>query len=138
ALLVRAGSGITSLADLKGKKVGVQSGTTGKDYVDSKKPQGVTVIEFEDLATEQQALATKQIAGAVNDLPVWAYYIKNNTGKYEVGAEFNTGEQYGFGIKKGGNAKLLETVNSVLDTAKSDGTYDALYEKWFGRKPTSK
>jgi ABC-type amino acid transport substrate-binding protein len=25
----------------------------------------------------------------------------------------------------------------VLDKAKSDGTYDSLYEKWFGQKPSS-
>jgi len=136
ALLVKTGAGFDSLADLKGKKVGVQSGTTGKEYVDAQKPQGVKVIEFEDLATEQQSLATGQIAAAVNDLPVWLDYIKKDPGKFEVATEFDTGERYGFGIKKGGNPKLLETVNKVLDRAKSDGTYDKLYEKWFGQKPS--
>ena len=136
ALLVPKGSGIKSLDDIKGKSLGVQSGTTGKDYIDAQEPQGVKVIEFEDLATEQQALATGQIAAAVNDLPVWLFYIKNNPGKFEIGTQFDTGEQYGFGIKKGGNPELLKTVNSVLDKAKADGTYDKLYEKWFGQKPT--
>jgi polar amino acid transport system substrate-binding protein len=137
AMLVKTGAGYASLEDLAGKTVGVQSGTTGKDYVDAHKPDGVKVVEFEDLATEQQGLATGQIDAAVNDLPVWLDYIKNNPGKFEVGAEFDTGEQYGFGIKKGGNPKLLATVNQVLDKAKSDGTYDSLYEKWFGQKPSS-
>lgn len=137
ALLVKTGSGIKTLDDLKGKKLGVQSGTTGKDYIDAQKLQGVKVLEFEDLATEQQALSTGQINGAVNDLPVWLDYIKGNPGKFEVATQFDTGEQYGFGIKKGGNPKLLETVNKVLDKAKSDGTYIKLYEKWFGQKPTT-
>lgn len=137
AMLVKKGAGYASLADLAGKTVGVQSGTTGKDYVDANKPEGVKVVEFEDLATEQQGLATGQIDAAVNDLPVWLDYIKKNPGKFEVGAEFDTGEQYGFGIKKGGNPKLLATVNKVLDAAKADGTYDSVYEKWFGQKPSS-
>jgi polar amino acid transport system substrate-binding protein len=137
ALLVKTGAGYASLADLAGKTVGVQAGTTGKDYVDANKPAGLKVVEFEDLATEQQGLATGQIDAAVNDLPVWLDYIKKNPGKFEVGAEFDTGEQYGFGLKKGGDPKLLETVNQVLDKAKSDGTYDSLYEKWFGQKPSS-
>jgi polar amino acid transport system substrate-binding protein len=137
AMLVKKGAGYTSLADLAGKTVGVQSGTTGKDYVDANKPDGVKVVEFEDLATEQQGLATGQVDAAVNDLPVWLDYIKKNPGKFEVAAEFDTGEQYGFGIKKGGNPELLATVNQVLDKAKSDGTYDTLYQKWFGQKPSS-
>jgi polar amino acid transport system substrate-binding protein len=137
ALLIKKGAGYASLADLNGKTVGVQAGTTGKDYVDAQKAAGVNVIEFEDLATEQQALATGQVDAAVNDLPVWLQYIKENPGKYEIGTEFDTGEQYGFGVKKGGNPELLETANEVLAKAKSDGTYDTLYEKWFGTKPSS-
>ncbi|HEX7537645.1 MAG TPA: basic amino acid ABC transporter substrate-binding protein [Dermatophilaceae bacterium] len=137
ALLVRKGAPYTSLESFKGKKLGVQSGTTGKDYVASKNLSGVTVTEFEDLATLQQALATNQIEGAVDDLPVWTDYIKKNPGKFEIGAEFDTGEQYGFGIKKGGNPQLLKTVNDVIASSKSDGTYNTIYEKWFGTKPAA-
>jgi polar amino acid transport system substrate-binding protein len=137
ALLIKKGAGYTSLESLKGKKLGVQSGTTGKDYVASQKPAGVVVTEFEDLATLQQALATDQVQGAVDDLPVWTDYIKKNPGKFEIGAEFNTGEQYGFGIKKGGNPALLKTVNAVIAAAKADGTYNTIYQKWFGTKPSA-
>jgi len=137
ALLIRKGSGYSSLESFKGKKLGVQSGTTGKDYVASQKVPGLTPTEFEDLATLQQALATNQIDGAVDDLPVWTDYIKKNPGKFEIGAEFNTGEKYGFGIKKGGNPELLKTVNSVITGAKADGTYNTIYEKWFGTKPAA-
>jgi polar amino acid transport system substrate-binding protein len=137
ALLIRKGAGYTSLESLKGKKLGDQSGTTGKDYVTSKHPAGVKVTEFEDLATLQQALATNQIDGAVDDLPVWTDYIKKNPGKFEIGAEFNTGEKYGFGVKKGGNPQLLKTVNDVITAAKKDGTYNKIYEKWFGTKPAA-
>jgi polar amino acid transport system substrate-binding protein len=135
ALLIKKGAGYASLESLKGRKVGDQSGTTGKDFVTSKKPAGVTVTEFEDLATLQQALATDQVQGAVDDLPVWTDYIKKNPGKFEIGAEFNTGEQYGFGVKKGGNPALLKTVNDVITGAKADGTYSTIYQKWFGTKP---
>jgi len=137
ALLIKKGAGYASLEALKGKKLGVQSGTTGKDYVTSKNPAGVAVSEFEDLATLQQALATDQIDGAVDDLPVWTDYIKKNPGKFKIGAEFDTGEQYGFAVKKGGNPVLLKTVNDVITAAKADGTYDTIYEKWFGAKPAA-
>jgi polar amino acid transport system substrate-binding protein len=136
ALLAKTGATYKALTDLQGKKLGVQSGTTGKDYVEAHKPAGVKILEFEDLATEQQALATGQIDAAINDLPVWLEYIKENPGKFAVTTQFDTGEQYGFGLKKGGDAKLLQTADDVLAAAKADGTYDSLYEKWFGTKPT--
>jgi len=137
ALLVRKGAGISSLDAFKGKKLGVQSGTTGKDYVTSKKVAGLTPTEFEDLATLQQALATNQIDGAVDDLPVWTNFVKKNPGKFEISAEFDTGEEYGFAVKKGGNPELLKTVNEVITGAKADGRYDTIYKKWFGTKPTA-
>lgn len=137
ALLIRKGGGYTSLESFKGKNLGVQSGTTGKDFVISKKIADLTPKEYEDLATLQQALATNQIDGAVNDLPVWSDYIKKNPGKFEVAAQFNTADKFGFGIKKGGNPELLKAVDGVITAARSDGTYATIYEKWFGTKPAS-
>jgi len=139
AMLIKAGKPYKTLADLKGKKLGAQSGTTGLDYVNKNAAaNGYQVVDYRDLAAEQQALATGQIEAAVNDIPVWAEFIKQNTGKYAVAAEFDTGDQYGFGIKKDGNPELVKIVNEVLDKARQDGTYDKIYEKWIGRKPSTK
>jgi polar amino acid transport system substrate-binding protein len=139
AMLVKAGAPYKSLADLKGKKVGAQAATTGLDYVKKESAaNGYTVVDYKDLAAQQQALATGQIDAAVNDVPVWGDFIKKNTGKFVIAAEFDTGDQYGFGMKKDGNPELVKTVNSVLEKARNDGTYDKIYEKWIGTKPPSK
>ena len=138
ALAVPAGKSITSLADLKGRRLGVQGSTTGEDYVKQKvKADGldITVVSYKDLGSEQQALATGQIAAAVGDLPVWNQYVKENPGKVVVATGFNTGEQYGFALKKGGNPKLLQAVNEAITAAKGDGTYDKIYQNWIGAKP---
>jgi polar amino acid transport system substrate-binding protein len=138
-MLVKAGAPYKSLADLKGKKVGAQAATTGLDYVKKESAaNGYTVVDYKDLAAQQQALATGQIDAAVNDVPVWGDFIKKNTGKFVIAAEFDTGDQYGFGMKKDGNPELVKTVNSVLEKARNDGTYDKIYEKWIGTKPPSK
>lgn len=138
ALLVKTGKPYKSLDDLKGKKLGVQAATTGRDY--AKKfadEKGLQLVEFEDLAAEQQALANGQIEAAINDLPVWSEYIKEHQGGFEVAAEFDTGEQYGFSVKKDGNPELLKKINDALAKAKQDGTYDTIYAKWIGKKPTA-
>ncbi|MCW2569140.1 MAG: putative amino acid transporter [Mycobacterium sp.] len=137
ALLVKKGAPYTSLADLRGKRVGGQSATTGLDYLKANaKANGYEIVDFEDLAAEQQALATDQIAAAVNDLPVWSEYLKENQGKFEISTQFHTGEQYGFGLEKGANPELLKLVNDTIAQAKKDGTYAALYKKWIGAQPT--
>ncbi len=137
ALLVANGSSVKTLADLKGKKLGAQSSTTGLDYASKEKDaNGYEIVEFQDLASETQALLTGQVDGAINDLPVWSEAIKQNPGKGAIATQFDTGEQYGFGMKLG-NEALKKVVDEAITSAKSDGTYDALFKKWIGEVPAS-
>ena len=138
AMLVKAGKPYKSLDDLRGKKVGVQAATTGRDYARKyEKDKGLTLVEFEDLAAEQQAIANGQVEAGINDLPVWTEYMKEHPGGFVIAAEFDTGEQYGFAVKKGGNPELLKKINEALAKAKQDGTYNKIYEKWIGKQPTA-
>ena len=137
ALLVPNGSSTKALADLKGKKLGAQSSTTGLDYATKNKAaNGYEIVEFQDLASETQALLTGQVDGAINDLPVWSEALKQNPGKATIATQFNTGEQYGFGMKLGNDA-LKKVVDEVITSSKSDGTYDQLFKKWIGDVPAS-
>jgi polar amino acid transport system substrate-binding protein len=100
-------------------------------------PAGVELKDYEDLALELSAVKSGQIPAAINDIPVLLDYAKENP-DVEVTATFETGEQYGFGMKKGTSQELQRVVNEVIQQAKSDGTYDRLYEKWFGQKPDAR
>jgi polar amino acid transport system substrate-binding protein len=133
ALLVKKGSGIESFEDLQGQTLGVQSGTTGKDYAEEH-AQGVELKDYEDSALELTSVKSGQVPAAINDIPVLLDYVKQNP-DLEVAATFETGEQYGFATKKGTSQELQQVVNDVIAKARADGTYDRLYEKWFGTKP---
>ncbi|MFF4032561.1 transporter substrate-binding domain-containing protein [Streptomyces sviceus] len=132
ALLVAKGSGISSLADAKAKKVklGAQAQTTGEDYV---KGQGFDPVSFESSDAVLNGLRSGQVKAVVIDYPVVQGWLKSkaNADAFQVADNINTGEQYGFTVKKG-NTKLLAAVNKALSDAKADGTYKKLYEKWIG------
>jgi polar amino acid transport system substrate-binding protein len=135
-LMVKKDSGITSLADLKGKIVGAQSDTTGKKYADEQgKKYGFKVIPFNDLALQENNVKSGRVAAAINDNGVLYDFVKANPDMAVV-TEFNTGEQYGFGaLKDGSGPKLVEKFNTLLAAAKSDGKYNEIYKKWFGVEP---
>ncbi|MGC0332826.1 polar amino acid transport system substrate-binding protein [Streptomyces sp. SAI-170] len=130
AVLVDKKSGIKSFADLKGRKVGAQAQTTGEDYAKSK---GLDPVSFESSDAVINGLRTGQVEAVVIDYPVVQGWLKDkaNAAAFQVAEQINTGEQYGFTVKKG-NAKLLAAINKALAEAKSDGTYKKLYEQWIG------
>ncbi|HEY0167047.1 MAG TPA: basic amino acid ABC transporter substrate-binding protein [Jatrophihabitans sp.] len=135
ALLAKKGSGITSLDSAKGKKVGSQASTTGEDYV---KEHGADPVSFETSDAELNGLRSGQVDVIVQDLPVVNGWLKDPANAdFEIVANLDTGEQYGFAVKKDGNDELLAKINAALAKAKSDGTYDTLYTKWIGAKPAS-
>lgn len=135
-LMVKKDSGIKSLADLKGKKLGAQADTTGKKYADDNAAaNGYTVIPFNDLAIQTNNVKSGRVDAAINDNGVLYDFVKANS-DMEIVTEFNTGEQYGFGaLKDGSGPKLVEKFNELLAKAKSDGKYNEIYKKWFGVEP---
>lgn len=134
ALLTKKGAAYDSLASLKGKKLGVQQGTTGEEYAKKNGP-GVETVQFEDLALLLTAVKTGQVDAAVNDNGVLFEYVRKNPDT-EVKAEFKTGEQYGVGVRTGNDA-LRKEIDKVIKAARSDGRYDAIYKKWFPAAPKS-
>jgi polar amino acid transport system substrate-binding protein len=135
ALLAKKGSGITSLESAKGKKVGSQSATTGEDYV---KAHGADPVSFETSDAELNGLRSGQVDVIIQDLPVVNGWLKDpKNSDFEIVQNLDTGEQYGFAVKKDSNDELLAKIDAAIKKAKSDGTYDSLYTKWIGPKPAS-
>ncbi|HET6498486.1 MAG TPA: basic amino acid ABC transporter substrate-binding protein [Coriobacteriia bacterium] len=134
SLTVRLDSDVTSLAQLTGGKIGVQSGTTGEEFARNNLPEGATVVPFENILQAMQALQAGEVDGVVNDLPISADIVLDETRELKIVEELVTEEQYGFAFNKD-NPGLRDAVNEALATLKADGTYDDIYRKWFGETP---
>jgi polar amino acid transport system substrate-binding protein len=131
ALVVAKGSGIDSLDDLAGRRIGVQGGTTGELYVTDNAPSRAEVMPLEDAAAMEDALTARTVDAAVYDNTVVGDVVTNNP-DLVVAAEFDTGEQYGMAVKKNGNVDLLRSINKVLVDLEQNGGYDKIYAAWFG------
>lgn len=134
SLAVKKGSTIKSVEDLKGKVVGVQRGTTGElKAQELQEKYGIKEIKsYDDTLMAFEDLKAGRVDAVVNDYPVTAYLVKKDP-VFEIVAEIPTGEKYGIAVRKDSKA-LLEAINKALAEIKQDGTYDKIYEKWFGTK----
>ncbi|MBW6485593.1 MAG: basic amino acid ABC transporter substrate-binding protein [Syntrophobacterales bacterium] len=118
------------LADLKGKKVGAQIGTTGAMEV--KKNAGVELKTYDEIGLAFEDMAAGRIAAVVCDTPVAANYALQRE-EYKknfkiVGKPF-TEEFYGVVVKKG-NKELLEMINKGIEQVKAKGLNEAIEKKW--------
>ncbi|MBX6395054.1 MAG: basic amino acid ABC transporter substrate-binding protein [Alicyclobacillaceae bacterium] len=136
-IVVPKGSPIRTLQDLKGKKVGVQIGTTGDEIVTDFLGKGDPNIKrYDSTPLALEDLKNKGVDAVVADNGVVLDYVRQNSSQgfeYYVDPKFPK-EYYGIAVKKG-NTELLNKINQGLDKVKSDGTYDAIYKKYFGSAP---
>lgn len=113
--------------DLAGRKVGTTTGSTAAGYL---KTLDVTPTEFSKITEAFTALENKQLDAVVFDSPVLLYYAATQgRNKVQIVGPMLRKENYGILFPRGSN--LRKPVNEALLTLRENGTYDALYAKWF-------
>lgn len=136
-IVTLADSTINAKSDLKGKKVGAQTGSTAVDAVDKeadllKSFDGGKLVTFEDNNAALMDLEAKRLDAIVVDEILARYYIKaRGEQKYKILSEDFGSEQYGVGIKKG-DTQFVEAFDKAFDEIKADGTAAEISKKWFG------
>ena len=110
-------------------KVGVQLGTTGDIWLTEN--TDADVQRFDENPLAMQALASGDIDAVVGDSPTLADIIAQNPElNLKIVGEPFTDEFYGIAIQKG-MTDLQAMINQGLADIKADGTYDAIYAKYF-------
>lgn len=132
-VLVRSDeSAITGLDSLKGKTVGVQTGTTNDEKASALQKEGKlgTIKRYDTFDLAVVALINKDLDAVIIDSPAADGFIGANPGKLKKAGQPFTSEDLGIAVKKG-EATLLDAFNAGLKTLKDNGTLDKLYTKWF-------
>jgi polar amino acid transport system substrate-binding protein len=129
------GTSVTGLADLCGKSVSVESGTTeetdaqgqSKKCTAAGKPK-VTVLVFPTQTAANLALSSGRAEISMADSPVAAYQVKQSNGAFKVvGPEYGTAP-YGLALPKASG--LAPAVLAALKVLEKNGTYMSILTKW--------
>ncbi len=126
-IIVKEGSDIKSADDLKGKKIGVQSGTTGDSYCTTDFGQE-NVKQFSNGSLAVAALANGQVDCVVIDNEPAKNYVAANTGLKIIDTEYVT-EDYAIAVSKD-NPDLLKKINTALKELKEAGKIDEIVGKY--------
>ena len=132
ALKGTAGAEATSVADLKGLRLGAQTGTTSLTAIrDVIQPDSDPLV-FEDTNIAKQALKNDQVDAILADLPT-AFYISaveiggsTIVGQFQVVGEQS--EEFGMLFEKG--SALVPCVDAALAALEADGTMADIEQQW--------
>lgn len=123
----------TTIDALKGKKVGVQNGTTHQKFLADKHPD-ITMVPYDSYQNARLDLQNGRIDAVFGDTAVVTLWLKTDPKLAEVGERVTDKDYFGSGLGiavRQGNQALQQKLNGALEKIKQDGTYKAIYHKWF-------
>lgn len=133
-IMVLPNSKVKTKADLAGKVVGAQDGSTSVDAI-AKEPAVKSSFKDLKLYGDNTAalldLKAGRLDAVVVDEIVGRYYLTKKPGEYTILTENFGSEDYGVGFRKD-DTELLNKVQKALDDMKKDGASAKISEKWFG------
>jgi polar amino acid transport system substrate-binding protein len=129
------GTSINTIADICGKTVSVEKGTT--ELADAQTQSGkckkagkpaVTVLPFPDQNGANLAVASGRAQLGFADSPVAAYQVKQSNGEFKLVGQSFANAPYGLAIPK--KSGLDNAVLAALKVLANNGTYTSILKKW--------
>lgn len=143
-LVTKKSSNITSFADMSGKTLGAQSGSSGYDTF-TKNPTVLKDIVKDNDATQYETftqalidLKNDRIDGLLIDRVYANYYLQQEgeLDNYNIITGNFDSEDFAVGARKA-DETLIENINSALKNLYQDGTFQEISNKWFGEDVAS-
>ncbi len=134
-VIVMAGTNVDTVDEAKALQWGVQSGTTGADYLTNTLQPDSEPQVFQALDVGFAALEAGQVDAFMMDTAIVLAQASESNGAEEVAAQFKTGEEYGGILPKG--STNADAINGVLTELKDDGSLSEFAEQWLGGDPSA-
>lgn len=133
ALFIAEKGKVADIAALKGKRVGMQNGSTHQKYLQEKHPE-ITPVPYDSYQNSILDLKNGRLDAVFGDTAVVNEWLKQNSALTAVGDKVTDPNYFGTGLGiavRQNNAELLNQFNAALNQLKQDGTYKTIYSKWF-------
>lgn len=134
-IIVTEKSAVKAKADLKGKVVGVQDGSSAIEAIQKDEATAKSIKElkkFGDNVTALMDLSAGRLDALVVDEVVGRYYTAKKPGEYRVLADNFGTEEYGVGTRKE-DGELMGKIQKAMDEMKKDGSAARISTEWFGK-----
>ncbi len=134
--VVMADSGIEDVQQIKGKKVGVQAGSTTEDELkDSTLMPDITIVKYGDNKELMQELEEGKIDVAFIDSISTYYYSSMTDERLSILPTVFSREELAIGFRRDDHA-LRDKIQEIIYEMNEDGTVKRISEKWFGKDIT--
>lgn len=130
SIIVTPESDIKSFADLAGKHIGVQQGSTADDWTSSQENLG-EVTKYLRVADALMDLSAGRLDAIVTDNVVGAYYMKADAENYVMVDDLMEAGPVAIAVPMD-SPKLKAEIDRILAEMMEDGTMAELSIKWFG------
>lgn len=127
-IAVTKDSYIQNAEDLVGRRIGVQSYTTGETWCSEH--SGGVCVGYDQLDLTFQALANGDIDAVVANFSTLSLLVRASEGEIKIVGELLTDESFGIAINKD-RPEVLAAINYGLKVIRESGEYDVIYQKWF-------
>jgi len=132
--LIRAGDSMGGFDDLKGKALAVNRGTISDTWAtENAAKYGFEVQRYETFPDSVQAVLTRRVFTAINEIPTTVYAASRNKA-VKVGFKDLNGRNFGIAFRLD-DAAYRDKVEMALECMKTDGTLHKMYVKWYGEEP---
>lgn len=119
---------VNSLADLQGKKIGVQLGTVQE--LAARAMKGIKTVSNQEIFSAIISLKEAKVDAVLVDSSIGYGYIKKNPDLVAFFKEKDGSDGFSMAFDKNKHTKLIAKINSAIDELKKDGTYDRLLDKY--------
>lgn len=137
-LVVKKSSGIRNFAQMKGKEIGMQTGSTAEQWYEGSQKilKAKNRILYDQIPNSFLDLNAGRIQGILLDEVYANYYLAHMTNQKDYRVIINDqvpADLFAVGMRKG-DQTLRKKINAGLQKLQKNGKLEQLNEKWFGRK----
>lgn len=134
AFVTRADRRLTSVDELRGKRIGVVSGSVQDEWMrDNASRYGIEPMRFESTPDSLQAVTIRRIDGHMTTLDAGLWMLRTQR-QFAVDVRLPPSGRFGFAFRPE-DTEFRDLFERQLECMKRDGTMARIYERWFGAPP---